>query len=144
MPPPNGKIKPKVNTAPSFADQIAGIAASEEQKHPERTPINISEMGPLSKLMYKRFGADAVTGPFGSIYYNPEQMQINQSNIADVIPHEMTHVGQGPLAYLQSMFSPTARQKFENQAINYESMRPYRKTDINLPINTAPSKKVKR
>lgn len=142
MPPPNEKRK-SVNTSPSFASKLAGEVASAEIRMPEAAKrLRMArEMGPVSKFLWPN--AQAITGPFGTMAFNPELIEKEQANLGDVVTHEMAHVGQGPMAVLKSMFSPSARTKYEYEAINKEALRPGKKGDINLPVDTGPSKPIK-
>lgn len=94
---------------------------------------NIGEMGMLSKLRYPN--AYAATGPFGTVKLNRELIDREKADIDDVLVHELAHVGQGPMGFVNQLFGSA---KPENDAINREAFRKVRKTDINLNAPRVP------
>lgn len=102
----------------------------------------ISTMGPISKMIHGN--ADAVTGPFGTIHLNKDVIGRNGQDINDVLAHELTHVGQGPISGLiRKMFGdPT----IENQAVNREAMRSKQQTvdTSNIPLRFRQNLNVKK
>ncbi len=141
MPQPQGKQK-QLNVAPSFMDQISAETANMAADNPNTMPITYGEMGPISRLLYPN--AQAMTGPLGGIFYNKKLIEEDKVPIRNIVRHEMTHVGQGPMAVLKSIFSSQARDKYEREAETAEQYR-RRTRDIYLPpqqgINIAPRKR---
>lgn len=92
-----------------------------KQEYPQDTAQvpRVAEMGMLSKLIHG--DADAVTGPFGTIHLNREVIKNKGQDINDVLAHELTHVGQGPMrGLIHKMFG---NPEVESQAVNREGMR---------------------
>lgn len=99
---------------------------------------HIGEMGPLSKMIHG--DADAITGPFGSIKLNRDIIAKNGQNVNDVLAHELTHVGQGPMAFIRKMFGdPTV----ESDAVDREALRNRRTGNIDLRAPYVPRIKKK-
>lgn len=87
----------------------------------------ISEMGPWGRMMSPN--AYASTGPFGNIALNMDMIKQDKQDVNDVLAHEMTHARQGMMGHIKSLFGSRAP---EDEAINKESMRKVRRTDIQL------------
>ena len=137
MPQQNEKKKP-VNTAPSFMSQVSDATANTASENPNTMPTAYGEMGPLSRLILP--ASHAITSPWGSIYYNKKLIEEDKVPISEVVNHEMTHVGQGPMAVFKSMFSKEARDKYDVEAQEAEVKPRRRKNDIFL--STPPKKGV--
>jgi hypothetical protein len=124
-------------------NQINSETANMAADNPETMPRAYGEMGPISQLLFPQ--AQAMTSPLGTIYYNKNLIEQDHVPISDVVRHEMTHVGQGPMAVLKSVFSGSARDKYEQEAQNAESKPRRRNTDIYLPpekgISVGPRKR---
>jgi hypothetical protein len=123
--------------------QISSETGNMAADNPNTLPRAYGEMGPISQLLFPQ--AQAVTSPFGTIYYNKKLIEQDHVPIPDIVRHEMTHVGQGPMAVLKSMISSSARGRYEQEAQNAEQKPRKRTRDIYLRpesgIDTAPLKR---
>jgi hypothetical protein len=97
-----------------FMTQVSEATGNMGADHPGALPRAYGEMGPISKLIWPQ--AQAITGPAGAIYYNRKLINKDKVPVSDIVRHEMTHVGQGPRAILESMVSPKARDQYEQEA----------------------------
>ena len=129
---------PVSNTTANKWPELATAWRGQQNEFPKDAArvSNIGEMGPLSKMIHG--DADAITGPFGSIRLNREVMAKNGQDVNDVLAHELTHVGQGPMAFIRKMFGdPTV----EGEAINREALRNKRTTNIDLRAPYIPKRR---
>lgn len=145
LPQKNEKKKP-INTAPSFMSQVSDATGNMASENPNTMPTAYGEMGPLSRLILP--ASHAITSPWGNIYYNKKLIEEDKVPVSEVVRHEMTHVGQGPMAVFKSMFSSKTRDEYEKEAQEAEVKPRRRKNDIFLPtpvsskgIDVSPSKK---
>ncbi len=109
--------------------ELAASWAGRQVERPdlEGNVTSIKPMGMWNKWRYP--DAYAVTNPLGGIQLNRELIDKEKSNIGDILVHEMTHANQGAGGFLRKFYNPS---KDEDAAINAESLRKVRKTDIHL------------
>lgn len=93
----------------------------------EGAVTSVGKMGMFNKWRYP--DAYAVTNPFGGIQLNRELIEKEKQDVDDILIHEMTHANQGAGGFLRKFYNPS---KDEDEAVNAESLRKVRKTDIPL------------
>lgn len=97
----------------------------------------VRQMNRIEKFMAP--GADAVAWPWGTIALDKDAIEANNSNLDDVLVHELTHVGQSSKRnILQKLMNAYRnRGKYfthpdEIAAFEAEEKRPVRRYDIDL------------
>jgi hypothetical protein len=83
-----------------FWGEVDAATKQMASDNPGTMPRYYGEMGPLTKLMPQQ--PQGITGPAGMTFYNRKMIEQDKVPVAGIVRHEMTHVGQGPWAWLKS------------------------------------------
>lgn len=114
---------------PELDREVAHMTNVEQPDLMRRTK-KIRPMNWYEKFALK--GADAITWPWGTIAMNKDAMKKNNSNLGDVLAHELTHIGQksGILGNMRRMLPgapsylarPDEQEAFQAENERYKHM----------------------
>lgn len=119
---------PNVISAGGWPELAQNWASREIEMPNETGQVNrIQPMGWLGKALSG--GAYASSNPLtGIMSVNRDAIDKDNQNLGDVLTHELTHMGQGPMGMIRGLFS----NQMEDEAVNAEAFRKVRRKDIHL------------